>query len=317
MEMKVAWIGVGRMGHPMVVRLLKAGRPVMVWNRTVQKAAPLAEQGATIAKNRNELADADVTFTMLATGKDLEEVYFGEGELISGASRPSPKIIVDCSTIGEEESRRFRQRLGERGVRYLAAPVSGNPKCVAAGKLSCVVSGPKEAFDEVKPLLETIAPRGVAYVGEGELARACKIAHNVFLAAVIENLIEVTLLAEKVGVPRHAFLQFMNNSVLGSIFTQYKSPALVNLDFTTTFTPALLRKDVDLGLEMARKLGVSMPVTAAIREVLQAHFGVAGRRPDAAAYIEKDFAALIETLALMAGMTLEAENVKVPSGLDI
>ena len=85
----------------------------------------------------------------------------------------------------------------------------------------------------------------------------------------------------------------------------------------STFTPALLRKDVDLGLEMARRLGVSMPVTAAIREVLQAHFGVGGRRPDAAAYIEKDFAALIETLALMAGMTLEAENVKVPSGLEI
>jgi 3-hydroxyisobutyrate dehydrogenase len=314
--MKIGWIGVGRMGYPMAVRLLKSGQAVTAWNRTPQKAAPLAEYGAALAAQPGHLADADVIFTMLSTGKDLEEVYFGAGGIMAGGSRQSPKIVVDCSSIGEDESRRLRQLLAERQTQFLAAPVSGNPKCVAVGKLSSVVSGPKAAFDQVKPLLEAIAPRGVAYVGEGELARACKIAHNVFLAAVIENLIEVTLLAQKVGVPRHAFLQFMNNSVLGSIFTQYKSPALVNLDFTTTFTPALLRKDVDLGLEIARKAGVSMPVTAAIREVLQAHFGLANERADAAAYLAKDFAALIETLALMAGMTLESENAKVPSGLE-
>jgi len=312
--MKIGWIGVGRMGHPMAARLLKSGQPVTVWNRTPQKAAALAEHGAAIAARRDDLADADVIFTMLSTGKDLQEVYFGAGGIIAGGR--SPKIAVDCSTIGEEESRSLRQQLAARQTQFLAAPVSGNPRCVAVGKLSTVVSGPKEAFDQVKPLLEAIAPRGVSYVGEGELARACKFAHNVFLAAVIENLIEVTILAQKVGVPRHAFLQFMNNSVLGSIFTQYKSPALVNLDFTTTFTPALLRKDVDLGLEIARKAGVSMPITAAIREVLQAHFGLASRRPDAAAYVEKDFAALIETLASMAGMTLQSENVNVPSGLE-
>jgi len=235
---------------------------------------------------------------------------------MADGSRPPPKIVIVCSTIGEDDSRRLRRRLAERGVEYLAAPVSGNPKCVAAGKLSSVVSGPKGAFDKARPLLEAIAARGVSYVGEGELAFVCKIAHNVFLSAVIENLIEVTLLAQKAGASRHAFLHFMNNSVLGSIFTQYKSPALVNLDFTATFTPALLRKDVDLGLEMARKAGVPMPVTAAIREVLQAHFGVASRRPDAAVYLEKDFATLIETQALMAGMTLASENVNVPSGLE-
>ena len=314
--MKIAWIGVGRMGYPMVVRLLKSGQAITVWNRTPQKAAPLAELGAAIAKGWEDLADADLIFTMLATGKEIEEVYFGPGGLMADGSRPPPKIVIVCSTIGEDDSRRLRQRLAERGVEYLAAPVSGNPKCVAAGKLSSVVSGPKGAFEKARPLLEAIAARGVSYVGEGELALVCKIAHNVFLSAVIENLIEVTLLAQKAGASRHAFLHFMNNSVLGSIFTQYKSPALVNLDFTATFTPALLRKDVDLGLEMARKAGVPMPVTAAIREVLQAHFGVASRRPDAAVYLEKDFATLIETQALMAGMTLASENVNVPSGLE-
>ena len=95
----------------------------------------------------------------------------------------------------------------------------------------------------------------MSYVGEGELARVCKIAHNVMLGVVIENLIEITLLANKMGVPRHAFLAFINNSVMGSMFTRYKSPALVNLDWTTTFTPELLRKDLDLGLELGREMG--------------------------------------------------------------
>ena len=106
-------------------------------------------------------------------------------------------------------------------------------------------------------MIEVIAPQGVSYVGEGELARVCKIAHNVMLGVVIENLIEITLLANKMGVPRHAFLAFMNNSVMGSMFTRYKSPALVNLDWTTTFTPELLRKDIDLGLALGRDWDVA------------------------------------------------------------
>ena len=116
--------------------------------------------------------------------------------------------------------------------------------------------------------------------------------------------------------PRHAFLQFMNNSVLGSIFSRYKTPALVNLDFTTTFTPSLLRKDLDLGLAAAREFGVAMPVTAATREALQAHFGAASLQPDPNAYLERDFSALIETVALAAGMKLNSENKPVASGLE-
>ncbi len=180
-----------------------------------------------------------------------------------------------------------------------------------------MVSGPRAAFVQVASIIQAYAPQGVSYVGEGELARICKIAHNVFLAVVIENLIEITLLANKAGVPRHAFLSFMNNSALGSIFTRYKSPALVNLEFNPTFTAALLRKDADLGLEVARSLGVAMPVTAAAPEVLQGHFGVASPREEAEAYLAKDFAALNETLALAAGNELESEQVHVPSGLEV
>ena len=172
-----------------------------------------------------------------------------------GATASCPSVFVDCSTIALEESAAIRAKLKELGSDFLACPVSGNAKVIKAGKLSAVASGPEALFREVEPLIEVFAPQGVSYVGEGELARVCKIAHNVMLGVVIENLIEITLLAEKAGVPRHAFLAFMNNGVMGSMFTRYKSPALVNLDWTTTFTPELLRKDLDLGLSLGTEHG--------------------------------------------------------------
>jgi 3-hydroxyisobutyrate dehydrogenase len=314
---RIGWIGLGRMGYPMTERLLKAGYEVTVWNRTRAKAAPLTEKGGRIADSLADLAGVDVLFTMVSTGKDLKDVLFGENGAVSGKAGVAPKIVVDCSSISVEESAECRERLAERGVQFIAAPVSGNGKCVKAGKLSSVASGPKAAFDAVQPYILAFAPRGVSYVGEGELSRICKIAHNVFLGVVIQNLAEITILAQKAGVPRHAFLDFMNNSVMGSIFTRYKSNALVNLDWTTTFTPALLRKDLDLGLSAGRLLDVPMPVTAATREAIQAHFGAAQLQPDPAAYIEKDFAATLETVALAAGLKLESENVPVPTGLEV
>jgi 3-hydroxyisobutyrate dehydrogenase len=136
------------------------------------------------------------------------------------------------------------------------------------------------------------------------------------LGVVIENLIEITLLANKMGVPRHAFLAFMNNSVMGSMFTRYKTPALVNLDWTTTFTPELLRKDMDLGLALGRDHDVPMPVTAAAREVLQGHFGAAILQKNPEEYLQKDFSALMETMALAAGMKIGSENKNVSTGLE-
>jgi 3-hydroxyisobutyrate dehydrogenase len=224
--------------------------------------------------------------------------------------------LVDCSTISVDDSAAIRARLNERGINYVTAPVSGNAKVIKAGRLSSVVSGPEQACKAVMPLMEVIAPQGVSRVGDADLARVCKIAHNVMLGVVIENLIEITLLVNKMGVPRHAFLAFLNNSVMGSMFTRYKSPALVNLDWTTTFTPELLRKDLDLGLELGREMNVPMPVTAATREVLQNHFGAAQLQNNPGEYLQKDFAALIETMAMAAGMKLVPENKNVPTGLE-
>ncbi len=304
------------MGSPMAKRLLDAGYEVSVWNRTRSKAVPLEASGAALVDRPADLSSRDIVFTMVSTGDILEAIYFGENGVAAGNGGALPRIFVDCSSIGIEQSADLRERLAKAGAGYLAVPVSGNGKCVKAGKLSAVASGPRALFDEVEPCLSAIAGNGVSYVGDGELARVCKIAHNVLLGVLTQNLCEITVLAQKSGVPRHAFLDFINKSVLGSIFSRYKTPALVNLDWTTTFTPALLSKDLDLGLAAGRKLGVAMPVAAAMRQALQAHVGAASLQDDPEAYLQGDFSALLETVALGAGMKLESENVAVASGLE-
>ena len=312
---KIGWIGAGRMGIPMAEKLIKAGYDVSVWNRTRAKAEPLAKAGGKVVDQLSDLKNVDILFSIVSTGKDVQDVLYGKNGVCSQGGKVPP-IVVDCSTISVEDSAAIREKLKQLGAEFVAAPMSGNAKVIKAGKASAVVSGNEEVCKAVMPIIEVFAQRGVSYVGEGELARVCKIAHNVMLGVVIENLIEITLLTNKMGVPRHAFLSFLNNSAMGSMFTRYKSPALVNLDWTTTFTPELLRKDLDLGLELGREIDVPMPVTAAAREMLQSHFGAATLQKNPEEYLQKDFAALAETMALLAGMKLTSENKNVPTGLE-
>ena len=314
-DIEIGWIGMGRMGFPMAERLVKAGYSLKVWNRTRSKAEPLEKAGAILVDSPADLSGVDVLATMVSTGRDVEELYFGEVGVLSGGG--VPKIFLDFSSIGVDQSAEIRSRLLEVGAQLVCCPVSGNGKCVKAGKLSAVASGPEDIFKQVEEIISTIAVMGVSYVGEGELARFCKIAHNVMLGVVTQNLAEITILAQKAGVPRQAFLDFMNNSVMGSVFTRYKTNAFINLDWTTTFTPALLRKDLDLGLAAGRELNVPMPVTATTREALQTHFGAASLKNDPAAYLEEDFAAILETVALGAGIQLESENTPYPTGLEV
>ena len=184
--------------------------------------------------------------------------------------------------------------------------MSGNGKVVRSGGLTLVVSGPEETYERFAPLLDHIG-KSVTYVGEGDVARLVKICHNLMLGVVTQSLAEITVLAEKGGVPRHAFLEFLNNSVMGSVFTRYKSPAFVNLDYTPTFTPILLRKDFDLGLAAARQLDVPMPVAAATAQLVQASVG-SGR-------VDEDFAILLDLQAAASGLELKPENVAVDDGL--
>ncbi|HWI25575.1 MAG TPA: NAD(P)-dependent oxidoreductase [Stellaceae bacterium] len=302
---RLGWIGAGRMGYPMAERLAKAGADVSVWNRTRAKAEPLTKSGVRLVERPSDLADRDIVFTMIAASDDLKQVTLGKDGVLTRSGQ-APKILIDCSTVSEEASGEVRDAAATLGTKMLASPVSGNGKVVKAGKLSLVVSGPKDAYETALPYLEKLG-QGVSYVGEGELARMVKICHNVFLGIVIEALVEITVLAQKGGVPRHAFLDFINKSVMGSTFSRYKTPALVNLDFAPTFTPVLLRKDLDLGLAAARKLGAPMALAAATREILQ---GLVGQ-----GFTDQDFATLLVQQAKLAGMPLEPENVPVSDGL--
>jgi len=292
------------MGYQLALRLLAAGYDVAAWNRTRAKAEPLAEFGAEIAASPAALAVREIVFIMVSADKDLEAVIDGPGGLLTSSGRP--KLVVDSSTVSAEASARVRARVEADGVQFLAAPVSGNPKVITAGKLTVAASGPRSAFDAAQPLLATWG-RGVSYVGEGETARLVKIAHNVFLGVVIQSLAEITVLVERGGVSRAAFLEFLNASVLGSAFTRYKSPALVNLDFHPTFTNVLLRKDLQLGLSAGKDLGVPMPLAAAADMMVAQAIG--------AGYTEEDFATLVLEQARRSGYQIEAENAPVDDGL--
>ena len=266
MANKIGWIGLGRMGEAMVKLLTKAGHGVDVWNRTRSKAEPLAEYGATVVNTKLDLAACETVFTMVSTTDDLKEVLFAEGGLVTGAKKP--RLVVDSSSISQEGSTEVRQRLEALGVQYLCAPVSGNGKVAKAGKLLIVASGPKALYDLAEPYLRAMS-RKCMWVGEGELARVWKIAHNTMFGVIIQNLCEITVMAEKAGIPRHVFLESINDSVLGSMYTRYKSPVLTNLTFDqVTFTPKLLLKDMDLGLAAAKAQGVPMPAAAATRVVI-------------------------------------------------
>jgi len=304
-ELRLGWIGLGRMGEAMAKRLLKQGCDLSVWNRTRSKAEPLVEYGAKLVDGKPDLAGCDIVFTMVSTTDDLKEVLFGDGGLLSSAARP--KMVVDSSSISQEGSAEVRAELERRGIDYLCAPVSGNAKVVKAGKLLVVASGPKAAYEKVRPYL-AIFGRSEMWVGEGELARIWKIAHNTMFGVIIQNLCEITVLAEKAGIPRHIFLESINNSVLGSMYTKYKTPTLVNLGFDhVTFTPKLLLKDMDLGMGTAKAYGVPMPAAAATRESIA---NLVGR-----GYDDIDFSALLLETAKSAGLELKSENVEVADGL--
>ncbi len=305
MAFRIGWIGLGRMGEAMVKRLAKAGHTARVWNRTRSKAEALVEYGAQIVDARLDLADSDVVFTMVSTTDDLKQVLFAEGGLTTGSKKP--RIVVDSSSISQEGSSEIRTRLEAMGVAYLCAPVSGNAKVAKAGKLLIVASGPKALYAEIEPYLQAMG-RKVMWVGEGELARVWKIAHNTMFGVIIQNLCEITVMAEKAGIPRHVFLASINDSVLGSMYTRYKTPVLTNLTFDqVTFTPKLLLKDMDLGLAAAKSYGVPMPAAAATRESIARMVGHG--------HDHVDFAVLLVETANDAGLKLVSENMAISDGL--
>jgi len=293
------------MGTAMARRLVLAGNDVTVTNRTLAKTESLAALGAQVVESPRDVARCDVVFIMVSADVDLMDVIAGPVGLLSDPVHV-PRIVVDCSTVSSDASHEVRLLCAERGAAFLAAPVSGNPKVVRAGRLTLAVSGPTRAFQQVLPYFEQLG-KGVTYVGDGEVARLVKICHNMMLGIVAQAMAEITVLAERGGIKRSDWLAFLNDSVMGSTFTRYKTPAFVNLDFKATFTPTLLAKDFDLGMTEADLLEVPMPLSSLCTEIVKSAID--------AGYIEEDFAVLLLEAARGAEMSLEAENIEVDDGL--
>lgn len=291
MTASLGWLGTGRMGTAMAGRLLGAGRPVTVWNRTEARTAPLAARGARVASSLADLGACDVVFVMVTGSADLEQVTTGDGGLLSQGRRPA--VLVDCSTVSQEASARVRAAASAVGVAFLAAPVSGNPEVFTEGLGMIIVSGPAETFAAVRPDLERIAGT-VVHVGEQEQARLVKLASNLYLGMMVQSLAEVVTLAEKAGTSRAAFLEVFNGSALTSAWIQRRSPELVRREWHLTFTNELLRKDFDLGLGAARALEVPMPAASAVYQIIQSAVGHGLRN--------EDFLSLYELQARGAGL---------------
>src|SRR6476659_2374629 len=285
---RLGWLGIGRMGMEMGRRLLDAGCDLAVFNRSMGKAEPLIRQGAKPAGSAAELAARDIVFITVGSSDDLISAVLGPDGLMSGP-REAPRVLIDCSTVSAGASARVRAEIADRGTAFLAAPVMGNPKVVRAGKMTAAVSGPRDAFDLAEPYLDMLG-RGVTYVGDGEEARTVKLCHNLILGVVAQSLAEITVLAEKSGISRQAFLECLNKSVMGSLFTG-----------------TLLLKDFDRGLRASREHEVPMPVAAVVHQLIQ---GLVGR-----GYGEADFAALLQQQADSAGLALVSEHADVPDGL--
>ena len=302
---RLGWIGLGRMGYAMAGRLAKAGADLRGYNRTRAKAEGLSAAGVALVDHPSDLAGCDIVFTMVSTADDLKSVLIGPDGLFSRAGQ-DPRILVELSTISPEASAEIRTIAGARGTEMLVVPVSGNDVVARAGRLSMMVSGPRTAFETVAPFLACFGPN-VSYVGDADVARMVKICHNLYLGIAFAGLAEVTLLAEKHGVPRHVFLEVLNKSVLGSTFSRYKTPVIANLDHTVTFTNTLMKKDLDLGLQAAKASGVSLPATQVVRDLVQACIDD-GRA-------EEDYTIILDKLAQHAAMELKPENVNLTDGL--
>jgi len=277
-------IGLGNMGTAFAERLLDAGYGLVVMNRTPAKAAPLEARGATLAGSYADIAESvDVVLTSLADDDALDEV----AAALLAVAKPGT-VLVDTSTVSPAASARVAERAERASVAYMRAPVSGNPTVVRAGNLSFIVSGPSETLDRVEPILLAIGPT-VYRVGAAEEARVVKLAINLMIGGLAQLMAEALVLGESSGVSRAALLEVMGGSAAGAPFVRYKTGALLEDDYSATFTTALMGKDLDLILDAAGDAGVELPVTTRLQAIVRAAIE--------AGYADDDFMALFPFLA--------------------
>jgi 3-hydroxyisobutyrate dehydrogenase/2-hydroxy-3-oxopropionate reductase len=263
----VGFIGMGRMGRPMVGHLLDAGFPVTVYNRTVERCAPVAERGAVVAETPAAVAAAaDVTITMIADGAAAEAVYHGDDGVLAGLS--AGDLVLEMSTIGPEVARRLATSCAERGAELLDSPDSGSSPAARDAQLVAMVGGEAAAFQRARPVLEAMT-RAQHHLGASGAGAAMKLSVNALIGVTNLALSEVLVAAERSGIPRDRALDVLADSAIGSPYITYKREAFLDPDSVEVFfTVRLLKKDLGLALELGRSTDVPMLSIAVADEAL-------------------------------------------------
>lgn len=290
---RVGFIGLGTMGGNMVDRLLAKGHAVTGYNRTRAKAQWLLDKGMQWADSpRAAAAASDFTFAMVTNAAATAAITEGPNGLLAGLS--AGKVFIDMSTISPNVSRALATKVRETGADMVDSPVSGSVITLQQGKLSVMVGGRRETFEEVKPLLLDIGPK-VTHVGENGLALAMKIAVNLSLAVQMLAFSEGVLLAEKSGIPRETAVDVLAHSAIASPMIQYRGPFVLQQPEEAWFDVNMMQKDMVLAMELGRQLDVPLPTTAASNEFLTAARGMG--------WTKYDFACMFDVLAAMSGIS--------------
>ena len=264
---RVGFVGLGAMGAGIARRIMDAGHPLAVWNRTASKAQELVDAGATWGGTpRETAAQVDVLFTMLTNTAAVEQAAEGDDGILAGL-RPGT-VWCDLSTISPEASVALSERATEKGARFLDTPVSGSPATLAAGQMSVMVGGDRAAFDHVEQVLHAIGPK-VTYIGPAGHAILSKVAINLALVVSVTAFAEAVTLVEKAGVDRAAVVNAALKSVIASPVIGYRAPLLVE-DTAVYADVELQQKDLVLAQELGRKLGAAVPTCSAASEMLSA-----------------------------------------------
>lgn len=263
--MKIGFIGLGQMGSGMAMRLLTAGHTLTVFNRSPEKVQPLVSHGARAAQSLEDLADAEVVFSMLADDSAVEHVVFSGGGLLKHLAAGA--IHVSCSTISVALSARLAATHADAGQHYVSCPVFGRPDAAAAGKLFLVAAGLPPTIDRLRPIFEAIGQRTFVVAEQAEKANLIKLSGNFLIATVIESLGEAMALVEKGGVDRHAYLDVLTSSLFNVPLYKNYGALIADRHFTPPgFASSLGQKDIRLILTAAETLAVPLPFASILRD---------------------------------------------------
>lgn len=296
MAQQVGFIGLGIMGQPMALNLVKAGFRVTVFNRTRSKAEPLERAGARVASSPAEAArDADVVMTIVSDTAAMEEVVLGKDGVLE--SIRSGAVLIDSSTISPTASRRFAGHLAGKGAKMLDAPVTGSKHGAEKGELTFMIGGERDVLEQAMPVLKVLGKKHI-YCGHNGLGLAAKLAQNAIQATMLEVFCEGFVLATKAGVQPQTMMEIIQSSLARAALTDFKAPFIFKGDFTPYFPLKLMHKDLTLAMEAAYAQNVPMPTAAAVKEVYAA--------AKAQGKGELDYAAVVTYLEELAGIKVRA-----------